>query len=247
VTRTVAITGISGEIGSATAVAFQAAGWKVIGVDLVPAPSDIDLDGFEILDVGAANAEQQMTSFLDGYPSLDALVCAAGRQGTVTIDEAELLDWDGVLNANARGPFMAMKAAHPKLRASHGAIVNVASVHALATSIQAGPYAASKAALVSLTRAAALEWAPEVRVNALLPGAIDTPMLAEGLRRGSRGEATSALVRDELSRRIPLRRIGRPGEAAQAILFLADGDRSSYITGQALVADGGALAKLSTG
>jgi NAD(P)-dependent dehydrogenase (short-subunit alcohol dehydrogenase family) len=139
-----------------------------------------------------------------------------------------------------------MQAAHEALQVSRGAVVNVASVHAIATSVGAAPYAASKAAIVALTRAAALEWAPEVRVNAVLPGAIDTPMLRQGVQRWaiSSDAVEPAIV--ELGARIPLGRIGRPDEVAQAILFLADSDRSSFITGQTLVADGGALTRLST-
>lgn len=245
--RTVAITGISGGIGSATAVAFQADGWSVIGVDIVPPAPGSDLDGFQIVDLGTTSAEEQMRTFLGGHPSLNALVCAAAHQGTTTVREAGVRDWDDVMNANARGAFLAMKAAYPMLRASGGAVVNVASVHAFATSVRAAPYAASKAALVSITRAAALEWAPEVRVNALLPGAIDTPMLTDGLARMTEDSTTSRSAREDLIERIPLRRIGLPAEAAQAVLFLADSARSSFITGQTLIADGGALAQLSTG
>ena len=94
--------------------------------------------------------------------------------------------------------------------------------------------------LVALTRAAALELAADgVRVNAVLPGAVDTEALREGLSR--RRDAEAILIS-----RTPLGRIGRPEEVAEAILFLADADRSSFITGQSLVVDGGALAQLST-
>ena len=131
------------------------------------------------------------------------------------------------------------------LRRSRGAVVNVASVHAFATSAGAAPYAASKGAIVALTRAAALEWAPDVRVNAVAPGAVDTGMLRQGVQRWAPPEAVDAEL-ERLAARIPLGRIGRPEEIAEAILFLADGRRSSFITGQVLVADGGALARLST-
>jgi NAD(P)-dependent dehydrogenase (short-subunit alcohol dehydrogenase family) len=107
-------------------------------------------------------------------------------------------------------------------------------------------YASSKGALVAFTRSAALEFASGgVRVNAVAPGAVDTPMLRQGLLRQSTPENLDEAMQ-ELARRTPLRRIGSPDEIAQAILFLADNDRSSFITGQTLVIDGGALAHLST-
>jgi NAD(P)-dependent dehydrogenase (short-subunit alcohol dehydrogenase family) len=93
----------------------------------------------------------------------------------------------------------------------------------------------------------AIEFAPEgIRVNAVLPGAVDTPMLHDGFRRGVlAGETVESRVA-ELARRTPLGRIARPEEIGQSILFLADGARSSFITGQTLIVDGGATAHLST-
>jgi NAD(P)-dependent dehydrogenase (short-subunit alcohol dehydrogenase family) len=130
-----------------------------------------------------------------------------------------------------------------QLIATRGAVVNVASVHAFATSRNIAAYAASKGGLMAFTRAAALELAPhDVRVNAVLPGAVDTPALRDGLGRS--GAATAAEA--NLIGRTPLQRIGRPSDIAHAILFLADHQRSSFITGQGLVVDGGALTRLGT-
>ena len=132
----------------------------------------------------------------------------------------------------------------PLLRERRGAVVNVASVHAIATSAGLAAYAASKGAVVALTRAAALELAPEgIRVNAVLPGAIDTQMLRDGLSRGGPDIDAGMAA---LAERTPLGRIGRPQDVAEAVLFLADASRSSFITGQTLVVDGGATARLST-
>jgi NAD(P)-dependent dehydrogenase (short-subunit alcohol dehydrogenase family) len=97
--------------------------------------------------------------------------------------------------------------------------------------------------LVALTRASALEFAPAgIRVNAILPGAVDTPMLRAGLARWESPQEGLSRLREGT----PLGRIADPVEIARAILFLADGDQASFITGQALIADGGALARLST-
>lgn len=245
-TRVVAITGAAGGIGAATAAAFHGAGWSVAGVDLVDPPAATPLAAFKKLDLGDAGAGGALASFLGSLSGLDALVNAAAIQGVDTIDSTSVDAWDAVMDANARGTFLAMQAAHPHLQRSQGAVVNVTSVHAIATTAGAAPYAASKGAIVAMTRAAAIEWAPDVRVNAVAPGAVDTNMLRQGVRRWTPSGDVDAEL-EGLASRIPLGRIGRPEEVAEAILFLADGRRSSFITGQVLVADGGALARLSTG
>ncbi len=243
--QVVAITGVAGGIGAATAARFHEAGWAVAGVDLVESSAATPLVAFARLDLRNAGAGADLGAFLAGLPGLDALVNVAAIQGIDRIEATPVAAWDDVLDANARGTFLAMQAAHPHLRRSHGAVVNVASVHAMATTAGAAPYAASKGAIVALTRAAAIEWAPDVRVNAVAPGAVDTGMLRQGLQRASPPDGVDAALAG-LARRIPLGRIGRPDEIAEAILFLADARRSSFITGQVLVADGGALARLST-
>jgi NAD(P)-dependent dehydrogenase (short-subunit alcohol dehydrogenase family) len=139
---------------------------------------------------------------------------------------------------------VATRAALAALRASRGAIVNVSSVHAIATSAGLAAYVASKGGLAALTRSTALELAPDVRVNAVLPGAIDTPMLRSGLARWST-DAHPDIRLQGLADRTPLRRIGEPAEVAEVILFLAD-TRSSFITGQTVVVDGGVSAQLSS-
>jgi NAD(P)-dependent dehydrogenase (short-subunit alcohol dehydrogenase family) len=244
-TRLVAITGIAGGIGAATATVFHDAGWSVAGVDLVGPPSATPMEAFTTLDLRESGAGDALAGFFATLSGVDALVNAAAIQGIDRIDATPVAAWDEVIEANARGTFLAMQAAYPHLRRSHGAVVNVASVHAFATAAGAGPYAASKGAIVAMTRAGAIEWAPEVRVNAVAPGAVDTNMLRQGVQRWASAEGVDAAL-DGLAARTPLGRIGRPDEIAEVILFLADSRRSSFITGQVVVADGGALARLST-
>ena len=176
---------------------------------------------------------------------MNALVNNAAIQIERPLSETTVSEWDLVLATNVRGAFIASQVVTSLLRASRGAIVNVSSVHALATSAGLAAYAVSKGALAALTRAAALELGPEIRVNAVLPGAVDTQMLQSGLGRRAGSERLQEAV-DALAARTPLRRIGRPVEVAEAILFLADEQRSSFITGQTIVVDGGAVAQLST-
>jgi NAD(P)-dependent dehydrogenase (short-subunit alcohol dehydrogenase family) len=117
----------------------------------------------------------------------------------------------------------------------------------VATSANIAAYAASKGGLLALTRAIAIEFAPDnIRANAILPGAVDTPMLRAGLGRGHVGGNDILERLDNLARRTVNGRVGRPEEIAHAIFFLADGEQSSFMTGQALIIDGGATARLST-
>jgi NAD(P)-dependent dehydrogenase (short-subunit alcohol dehydrogenase family) len=125
--------------------------------------------------------------------------------------------------------------------------VNVSSVHAVATSSNIAAYAASKGGLLALTRAMAVEWAMDnIRVNAILPGAVDTPMLRAGLNRGHLTGGTVIDRLENLARKTVNGRVGLPEEIAHAIYFLADNSQSSFITGQAMIVDGGATARLST-
>jgi len=123
----------------------------------------------------------------------------------------------------------------------------VSSVHAVQTSANIAAYAASKGGLLALTRAMAIEFAPDnVRVNAILPGAVDTPMLRAGMDRGHVGDGNIHERLENLARKTVNGRVGQPREIASAIYFLADSNQSSFMTGQALVVDGGATARLST-
>lgn len=241
-TRRAFITGIGGGIGSATAAAFAADGWSVAGVDV----AERDEPAYEVraIDVGAPGAEDRLRDYLAELDGVDAVVNAAGIQNTGPAVDTVDAEWDRIMAVNVRGAMWVSRAALPLLRASRGAVVNVSSVHAVATTRGAAAYAASKAALVAMTRSLALEWAPEVRVNCVLPGAIDTPMLAAGLTRDG-GDPDGDPMRT-LAEQIPLGRVGQPADVARAIVFLADAEQSAFVTGQTLVVDGGVLAGLRT-
>ena len=178
---------------------------------------------------------------------LDVLVNNAAIQLNKPMPETTNEEWERVQATNVQAIFAGSKLAHPLLREAGGAIGNGSSVHALATSVNVAAYAASKGSVLALTRAMALEFAAGgVRVNAVMPGAIDTEMLRAGLDRSHHsGDSLEAKLK-ALGARIALGRVGRPEEIARTILFLADSEQSSYITGAALVVDGGALARLST-
>ncbi|MEM1166458.1 MAG: SDR family oxidoreductase [Planctomycetota bacterium] len=252
--RVVLITGSSGGIGSATASVFAAEGWAVVGVDRRPhAQSDTDtgaspLATFINADMADPEAPERIyAEVAEHHGRLDAVVNNAALQICKPIVDTTPDEWDAVMASNLRSVFLSMRYAFPMLERTGGSIVNVSSVHAMATSKNIAAYAASKGALLAFTRATALEFGEAgVRVNAVLPGAVDTPMLHAGLTRGHvTGDTLDALVRGLGSKHV-LGRVGTPEEIGRVVLFLADADRSSFVTGQALVADGGALARLST-
>jgi glucose 1-dehydrogenase len=248
--RTILITGAAGGIGRATVQLFAEKGWRVIGVDRSPFGLDFPADGLfiqaEISD--PASLESIFGRVRELTPTLDALVNNAAVQIAKPLVETTVEEWDMVIANNLRPAFLLAKLAHPLLKkAGGGAIVNVSSVHAVQTSANIAAYAASKGGLLALTRAVAIEFAKDnIRVNAILPGAVDTPMLRAGLNRGhvKGGDVYTRL--DNLARRTVNGRVGQPAEIAHAIYFLADEVQSSFMTGQAMIVDGGATATLST-
>jgi NAD(P)-dependent dehydrogenase (short-subunit alcohol dehydrogenase family) len=252
--RTMLITGAAGGIGRATVKLFAESGWKVIGVDRSdfggvewgePFPSN---GLFIRSDISVSENLESIFAQAHAFTgSLDALVNNAAIQIAKPLVQTSPEEWDAVMASNLRSVFLSVKLAHPLFKnASGGAIVNVSSVHAVATSINIASYAASKGGLLALTRAMAIEFAPDnIRVNAILPGAVDTPMLRNSMSRGLTGSGIQDRL-DNLARKTVNGRIGRPEEIARAIYFLADSQQSSFMTGQALIVDGGATARLST-
>jgi len=248
--KTVLITGAAGGIGRATVKLFAESGWRVIGVDRSSFGEPFPSNGLFIesdISIGE-NLESifRQAQAFTGY--LNALVNNAAVQISKPLLETSVEEWDAVMASNLRSVFLSVKLAYPLFKAaSSGAIVNVSSVHAVATSVNIAAYAASKGGLLALTRAMAIEFAPDnIRVNAILPGAVDTPMLRAGMGRGhvQGGDVQARL--DNLARKTVNGRVGLPSEIAHAIYFLADNVQSSFMTGQAMIVDGGATARLST-
>ena len=248
--KTVLITGAAGGIGHATVSLFAEKGWRVIGVDRARFGKDFPANGLFIQsEISRPESMEALSLQLSAFTeTLDALVNNAAVQVAKPLMETTVEEWDMVIANNLRPVFLLSKLTYPLFKAAGGgAIVNVSSVHAVQTSTNIAAYAASKGGILALTRAIAIEFANEnIRVNAILPGAVDTPMLRAGLNRGHLAGGDIHARLDNLARRTVNGRIGKPEEIAHAIYFLADNTQSSFMTGQAMIVDGGATARLST-
>jgi 3alpha(or 20beta)-hydroxysteroid dehydrogenase len=243
--RSVLVAGGARGMGAEIARAFAETGADVLVADVrddegaAVAGAIGERAGYVHLDVTRAedwHAAVAECARRTGAP-LGVLVQSAGIVRRQTIDELSLEHYQRLLAVNLVGPFLGIKACGPAMTSGGGgAIVVLSSVDALAAVLGYAGYCASKAGVTGLVQAAALELAPAgVRVNAIAPGTIDTPML-----RGRDGD--TALL-DALVEQVPLRRAGLPRDVARAALFLAS-EESSYVTGTTLVVDGGVMASL---
>jgi NAD(P)-dependent dehydrogenase (short-subunit alcohol dehydrogenase family) len=229
----VAVSGPGQDEAQAVADSLTAAGAKAIAVaaDVRDAPA-----------VAAAVDEAART-----FGGLDILVTSAGVQRYGTVADTDEKTWDEVFAVNVKGVYLTARAALPYLRRSGaGAIVVVSSVQAHATQSGVAAYTASKGALNALTRSMAIDEASHgVRVNAVCPGSVDTPMLrwsAALFSDGSPGAVQETV--NEWGRSHPLGRVARPEEVAQVVSFLAS-TRASFVTGEDVRVDGGLLASLA--
>ena len=220
--RVVLITGAAGGIGRATVDVFHEAGWRVIAVDRAAFDHDLRMDGIFIqADISEGEqVEMIYTQASQFSPVLDAVVNNAALQISKPLIETSVEEWDLVMASNLRSVFLGAQLAYPLLKKEGGAIVNVSSVHAVQTSVNISAYAASKGGLVALTRAMAIEFAADnIRVNAILPGAVDTPMLRAGLQRGQHTGGNIHTRLENLARKTVNGRVGQPEEIARVIYF----------------------------
>lgn len=231
------VTGALGGIGSAIVQRFAAEGGRVFATDVVePAATLPPGVMFEHLDVGDEEGWRRLAHLVaERAGGANILVNNAGIRGpTADLLEVPLEDWDHVVRVNQTSVFLGMRAIAPQMMArGGGSIINIASIFGIISVEHMAGYHATKAAVRMMTRNAAVSFgARGVRVNAILPGVIDTPATA----------AHSTEIRAERNARTALGRRGRPEEVAAAALFLASDD-ASYVSGTDLAVDGGYLAK----
>lgn len=241
----VVVTGSGSGIGRACALEFARAGAKVVVADLNLKGAEQtvkqieDLKGTAIAfetDVSRPESVKQLVNFtLRNYRKIDALINNAAIQVNKTVEDISFEEWNLQMAINVGGIFLTSKYFLPFLRETKGSIVNMSSVNSFFVEPMCAGYCATKAAIVGLTKAMAIDHGHEgVRVNAICPGYIDAG-LAEGYFQV---QPDPAQARVEAGKLHALWRIGKPEEVARAAVFLASSD-ASFITGTALVVDGG--------
>ena len=244
----VVITGSAGAIGGATAELLAGKAWRVIGLDVRKSDQPSNFIAEVVGDVSQAEAWKEVSlEVKEAGGVLHGFVHAAAYQVCAPLVETREEEWDRVINTNLSSLYLAGSSLHPYLVKARASVVVIGSVHARATSRNISAYAASKGGLSAMVRALSIEWAGDgIRVNSVLPGAVDSLMLREGLMRGHLEEADEEALLEELASRTVNGRIGQPLEIAHAIDFFLDADKSSFATGSELVVDGGATIRLST-
>jgi len=245
--KRVLVTGGTRGIGNAVVHAFKEAGAYVAingrTVDSVEKIINSISDNERLFaapgDVGTVvGCERAVNSAIEVLGGLDILVNSAGVGVDVSMEESDESLWDKTLSVNLKGTFFCCRAALGALRESGGNIINIASDAGLMGNPNSSIYCASKGGVVNMTRALALELAPEVRVNCVCPGYVDTDMVRrDWIDKGDNPASIEKMLCDYA----PMKRMATPEEIASSVLYLATAE-SEFITGSALQIDGGSTA-----
>ena len=239
------ISGASSGIGAATAIAFAEAGWDVMAAgrdegrleEVADVSENISTWSGELTE--SDDCDELVADTIDEFGQIDCLVNCAGVIVRATVADTSDDDWRTTMAINLDAPFFLSRAALPHLLRSTGSIVNIASDWGLKGGARAAAYCVSKGAIIQLTRAMAIDHASDgLRVNAVCPGDIDTPMLAN---EAEEHDIDLDEYLAQAAEESPNGRIGTPEEVAALVLFLAS-DVATHITGTAIPIDGGGSA-----
>jgi len=231
------VTGAAGGLGREIVRLLHEDGAAVVAEDVDPAVAELEGDRIAVLegDVAQADTARRAVALATArFGGLDVLVNNAARFLLKPIGDTTDEEFDGLISSNVRGAFVHCREALPALLDGGGAIVNVASISGLVGLADQAAYCVTKGAIVQLTRQLAIQYAREgVRVNAVAPGAIDTPFVDRSLGLERDPERLA-----QIGERHPLGRVATPAEIAEIVVFLAS-PRASFVTGAILAADGG--------
>ncbi len=245
------VTGAAGGIGSAIARCLAEHGARVLLTDISEGPVHTAANKLRNLGLNVSGMSHDVSDGRDwervfsfagsSFGNVDILVNNAGLAHVASIEDVSLAEWRRIMSVNLDGAFLGTQAAIAHMRGRGGSIVNIASIRALAGNPNTVAYDTSKAGVVALTRSAALHCARQaynIRINAVLPGYVETDMVREVMSRQPDPEAAMNSVMNVQ----PTGRMGLPEEIANTVLFLAS-DESSFMVGSQLVVDGGYTAQ----
>ncbi len=235
--KTAIVTGGSSGIGLSIVKKFIAANYRVFNLDIQASA----VGNYCHCDItNHRQVEQIITDIADKF-AIDVLVISAGVHFSATIENTSITDFDKVLNLNVKGAFSAIKSVLPNMKTNRdGAIILISSDQALVAKHNSFAYNLSKAALASIAKTTALDYAQfNIRANAVCPGTIETPLYHQAITDYcQRTGADKSLIHQQEAQLQPLGRLGQPEEVAELVLFLAS-DKAKFITGSLQVIDGG--------
>jgi NAD(P)-dependent dehydrogenase (short-subunit alcohol dehydrogenase family) len=246
--KVVLITGSSGGIGLSLCKKFKKENWIVVGTGRSTKYDATVIDFYIDKDLINEDSPKEIIKIInDKYERLDCIVNNAAYQICKPIWNMSVEEWDMIYNCNVRSIFLFTKYGLELLKKSKGNIVNIGSVHSVATSNEIAGYASSKSAISGLTKNLAIELGQfGIRVNCVSPGAVDTKMLREGLLRGHVGNDDTNTLVNNLGELHLLGKVGNVDEIAEFVYFVSNDDNGRFINGANLLIDGGASIKLST-